>query len=357
MTIVQAGAGLQVALNAASAGDEIHLANGTYTGSGDSVLEITKDITIRALSPGQAVLDGEGLRRGVRIFRWCTVHLEGLVFTGGYTSNGGGLYVTDGNVKVTSCAIKSNNAANGGGIFVSGASTLLTITSSSVHQNTASPDYDDDLYGLGNGGGQYIQGGTVVSTHTSIYSNTATGSGPNVYTCCGSHMCTWPNAVSGVSGSISQCPDPPPFSPPLPPSPPSPPSPPPPPLFPPALSAPMQVLPLLGDGSQLVVFSLVLAIAACLLRGGVLKVGCETCWKSRRWTFLGSSSDKVARSTGVLPEMEGLHPTALALASAESAGMYVGSSTAKADEVPVPAWVQPSMVGEDRADGVDGTAA
>ena len=77
---------LQDALNDASAGDELVLANGTYTGSGSNVLEIDKDITIRALNPGQAVLDGGNARRVIYISSG-TVALSGLNIIQGWVSS------------------------------------------------------------------------------------------------------------------------------------------------------------------------------------------------------------------------------------------------------------------------------
>ena len=83
-TTVSPGAGtLQAALDAASAGDILELADGTYTGSGTNVLEINKDITIRAQNSGQAILDGDNARRGIQVTTG-TVVLEGLGVTKGY---------------------------------------------------------------------------------------------------------------------------------------------------------------------------------------------------------------------------------------------------------------------------------
>ena len=83
---VQPGAGtLQAALNAASDGDELVLANGTYTGSGAEVLEVGKSVTIRALHARGAILDGENARRVVSITSG-TVVLEGLDITRGSSS-------------------------------------------------------------------------------------------------------------------------------------------------------------------------------------------------------------------------------------------------------------------------------
>ena len=82
-TTVSPGAGtLQTAIDAATAGDVLELADGTYTGSGTDVLLISKDITIRAKNAGQAVLDGENARRVIQITSG-TVVLEGLKITKG----------------------------------------------------------------------------------------------------------------------------------------------------------------------------------------------------------------------------------------------------------------------------------
>ena len=97
VTIVQPGDGtLQAAYDAASAGDELVLANGTYTGSHGNgltygsynVLTINKNITIRAQHAGQAVLDGgytgqSSYNRRVIYVGGGDVVLDGLVITRG----------------------------------------------------------------------------------------------------------------------------------------------------------------------------------------------------------------------------------------------------------------------------------
>ena len=73
---------LQTAVDNANAGDELILRDGTYTGggTGSNLLYINKDITIRALNPGQAVLDGQNMRRviyvaGGTVDRWSSLGL------------------------------------------------------------------------------------------------------------------------------------------------------------------------------------------------------------------------------------------------------------------------------------------
>ena len=85
-TLVLPGAGtLQSAIDAASAGDVLYLASGTYTSSGQAVATINKDITLRAVIAGHAVLDGEDQRRVISISSGMVV-LEGLGITRGYSS-------------------------------------------------------------------------------------------------------------------------------------------------------------------------------------------------------------------------------------------------------------------------------
>ena len=82
---VSPGANLQSYVNDATSGDVLILANGTYTGSFSSVLSINKNITIRALNPGRAILDGENIRPLVYVSD-ATVNLQGLCITRGFVS-------------------------------------------------------------------------------------------------------------------------------------------------------------------------------------------------------------------------------------------------------------------------------
>ena len=81
---VQPGPGtLQAALNNASAGDELVLADGIYSSTtGNQVVYISKSITIRALNPRGAIINGLDQRRCIAITNG-TVVLEGLQVTFG----------------------------------------------------------------------------------------------------------------------------------------------------------------------------------------------------------------------------------------------------------------------------------
>ena len=81
--LVHPGLGtLQAALTAASSGDEVVLLDGMYTGRGDFVLDISKNVTIRAQNARQAVLNGEVSRQVIRILMG-TILIDGLTVTNG----------------------------------------------------------------------------------------------------------------------------------------------------------------------------------------------------------------------------------------------------------------------------------
>ena len=88
-TVLPGHGTLQAAIDAASAGDVLVLADGTYTGSYNThiMLRIGKSITIRALNPGMAILDGENARRVVEIVNAGTVVLDGLHITRGFCNS------------------------------------------------------------------------------------------------------------------------------------------------------------------------------------------------------------------------------------------------------------------------------
>ena len=199
-TSVSPGAGtLQAAVDGASSGDALLLADGYYTaGNNTYVLGlIGKDITIQAQNAGQAILDGLSAGRVVHISGG-TVTLDGLKITkgncyaksNGYTegnSNGGGLYVSGANttVTLTYCEIFSNfcNGLAGGGLAIHGGT--INFSSCNIHNNQV---YG---YGMASGGGGDIRGGTVTFQSCQIYSNTALNNGAGI-------SITW-GAMPGVS--------------------------------------------------------------------------------------------------------------------------------------------------------------
>ena len=190
---------LQAAVNAATPGDVLVLADGTYTASGGSQVFINgttpTGLTIRAANPGQAVLDAQGVsgRRGVTI-DYGSITIEDIEITGGNEGGvavfggtatfngctirnnqasyeGGGVYVQSGTATFNGCTIRDNQAANwnmpGGGVFVQ--SGTATFNGCTIRNNQAT-----------NGGGLYQYQGTVHVLNTMFIDNSATA-GCDVY--------------------------------------------------------------------------------------------------------------------------------------------------------------------------------
>lgn len=137
---------LQTALSSSNNGDEIYLAQGTYTSSDPEVLKVTQNLTfyggwngassgpvIRNPAAYQTILDGQEQRRVVLIQSGTTVVLDGLYIMNGKIDvqnstgmYGAGLFAEDANLTVRHTRFYSNvvdinaNIAYGGGMMVKG---------------------------------------------------------------------------------------------------------------------------------------------------------------------------------------------------------------------------------------------
>ena len=114
---------IQEAIDAASDGDEILVAPGTYTGTGVEVVNMLgKEITLRATgTPEETIINGYGARRVVNCpgGEGPDTVIEGFTITGGADWAGGGIACwNSSSPTITGCTIKNNNATNfGGGIY------------------------------------------------------------------------------------------------------------------------------------------------------------------------------------------------------------------------------------------------
>ncbi len=171
---------LRTALEAATEGDTIYVAQGTYTGSGGAVITVAKTITlyggwdgapagsvVRDPDAYPTTLDGEDERR--------VIHLDGRAVAIAPTVDG--FAIANG-----SAAHVSFNAGRGGGIHSTGATPL--IAHNIVTHNVAGPS---DTDGRAYGGGIYLNNpdGTAVITANVIISNAANvngiGQGGGIY--------------------------------------------------------------------------------------------------------------------------------------------------------------------------------
>jgi parallel beta-helix repeat protein len=144
---------IQSAIDASSNGDEVLVAPGTYTGSGNSVINPGgKAITIRATGTAEeTIIDGEQSRQVVRFEsdEGPDTVVDGFTITGGFTvgGSGAGVYCLS-SPTITDCTITNNVSHNhGGGILIAGSSSSPMITGCTIMNNLAAgTDY-------GTGGG------------------------------------------------------------------------------------------------------------------------------------------------------------------------------------------------------------
>jgi len=195
--------GLQTALTQANQGDVIYVAGGTYTGTGDAVVTVTRSITLYGGWDGAAAgpvvrdpdaypttLDGERQRRCVFIDGGLAPVLDGFCIVGGNATNtvaypgyGGGIF-SDWSEPVIANNVVTDNVASmdvalqngsGGGICVLHSASAV-ISGNLVVSNTAS------ITDKGQGGGLYVAVGSggLVSGNT-VLSNTASSTGQHGY--------------------------------------------------------------------------------------------------------------------------------------------------------------------------------
>jgi hypothetical protein len=194
---------LAAALNLSTDGDTIYVAQGTFTGAGDAVVTMTKNITllgswdaslatppVRDPEVYSTILDGENARRVIYIGGNITPTLDGFIITRGNASNaatdpgyGGGIYSNGANLIVTHNVITNNVAYTsatawgcGGGVYIYGAPITVVVSDNLIANNTA------NTVSLGMGGGLEVWGssGVIVSNNTfqgNIAGTTVNGEG------------------------------------------------------------------------------------------------------------------------------------------------------------------------------------
>ncbi|MCD8036510.1 MAG: right-handed parallel beta-helix repeat-containing protein [Clostridiales bacterium] len=129
-------------------------------------IDADKNITIDLA--GHAIT-GAGDSRVITVDGELTLEDSGSTgtITGGSASNGGGVYVT-GTFTMNGGTITGNTAIYGGGVYVYGSDAVFNMNGGIITNNTA-----EDTEKTTNGGGIYINKGTVIMTDGEISENTA----------------------------------------------------------------------------------------------------------------------------------------------------------------------------------------
>lgn len=122
-------ASVQAALDAATDGDEVHIAAGVYTES----LTIDNALTLVGAGSDVTFLDGGGSQRVVRVAN-TTARIIGVTIQNGQTDSFAGGIMNAGTLSLENCVVRWNRGFEPGGIYNNGVMTLLN---SAIYSNTA----------------------------------------------------------------------------------------------------------------------------------------------------------------------------------------------------------------------------
>lgn len=157
---------LRDAIATAVSGDTISIPSGNYVLT-QGELYVGKNLVLAGGTP-VPILDGNASSRVLKLEGNFSLTLDNLVVTNGSAVDGGGIFVSGGELTLINSEVRQNNASNnGGGIFLNTLGTV-TLASGEVSQNTA----------VAGGGGIYIMTGLLVQAGGVIQNNSApTGGG------------------------------------------------------------------------------------------------------------------------------------------------------------------------------------
>ncbi len=153
------------AMGKASSGDTVYVAAGTYTGAGDEVVLINKDITLSggwdatfSAQSGLSTIDGEASRRGIAVNGNITATIERFAVQNGSFHSGGGIGLSGSSLTLNRSTVSGNQQ-----IGISADNSSLTLNSSTVRGNT------NTTYG----GGIYAYDSIVTINNSTISENAA----------------------------------------------------------------------------------------------------------------------------------------------------------------------------------------
>ena len=127
---------LSSAISKARDGDTIYIAPGTYTGSGNVKLTISKAVTIeRWGNSGEVIFDGQNSNYFFTLNS--NVVLSSLTFQNGKNSNGGALVIKS-NSLIIDCTFKDNQATSWGGAIDMNPGSATIINSKFINNYAAS---------------------------------------------------------------------------------------------------------------------------------------------------------------------------------------------------------------------------
>ena len=149
---------IQAAVNAATVGDTIVVAEGTYNEQG---IQINKDVTIEGAGASTTIINGNGTARIFLVL--ANLSLSGFTVQNGSADAGGGIAFTNSpNNFISNCIIKDCTTTSSGGGVICANSSVVTFTNTTIQDNTS----------VANGGG-----GLAINNGSTVTLNSCTVSG------------------------------------------------------------------------------------------------------------------------------------------------------------------------------------
>ena len=121
------------ATEAVNKGGTVNIANGMYTGTKNTNINLDKNVNIRGQSKTGTVINGNGKNWIFHIKPGITVNISNLTLTNGRSSSSGGAIYNKGTLTVNNCSFKGNTAYGGGAIDNYFSSTLNVVGSTFSH--------------------------------------------------------------------------------------------------------------------------------------------------------------------------------------------------------------------------------
>lgn len=124
---------IQKGLDTVANAGTVNIAPGTYTGKGNTNLDVKKDVTIKGAGPDKTIIDPRGRGNAFNINSGKTVKIQDVTIRRGNARDGGAIN-NKGKLTLTNVKFKDNNARNGGAIYNTG---TLTVAGSTFQNNKA----------------------------------------------------------------------------------------------------------------------------------------------------------------------------------------------------------------------------
>ncbi|MBI5459795.1 pseudomurein-binding repeat-containing protein, partial [Methanobacterium sp.] len=117
-------------------GGTVNIANGMYTGPGNTNITIGKNMSIVGQSQENTIIDGTKTTSIFNILNNANVILFNLTLTNGHTASNGGAICNSGTLIIENCTLNNNTATYGGAIY-SDQMGMLVVVNSTFKNNSA----------------------------------------------------------------------------------------------------------------------------------------------------------------------------------------------------------------------------